>query len=118
VRVGAMASYPQQQRREEVEVDLLEFELTKRRVLLGLAVLLCLSAVASTIICALHGWGWPAAGSGVGVAVLGGLTVRGASPTGGATNPALQSSSASAPMPAPGSGDASAPAIDQGRPLS
>ncbi len=74
-----MASYLQQ-RREEVEVDLLQFELTKRRVLLGLAVLLCLSAIASTIVCTLHGWSWPAAGSGLSVAVLGGLTVRGASP--------------------------------------
>jgi hypothetical protein len=48
-------------------------------VLLGLAVLLCLAAVASTIICALYGWPWPAAGSGLSVAVLGGLSVRGAS---------------------------------------
>jgi hypothetical protein len=79
---GAMASYTQQSR-EEIELDLLKFELTKRRVLLGLAVLLCLSAVASTIICALYGWPWPAAGSGLSVAVLGGLSVRGASPPGG-----------------------------------
>lgn len=75
----AMASYTQQSRREEIELDLLQFELVKRRVLLGLAVLLCLTSVASTIICALHGWGWPAAGSGLSVAVLGGLSVRGAS---------------------------------------
>jgi hypothetical protein len=74
-----MADYLQQ-RREEVEVDLFEFELLKCRVLLGLAVLLCLSAIASTIICALHGWTWPTAGSGLSVAVLGGLSVRGASP--------------------------------------
>jgi hypothetical protein len=73
-----MASYLQRDR-EEIELDLLQFELVKRRVLLGLAVLLCLSAVASTIICALHGWGWPAAGSGFSVAVLGGLAVNGAS---------------------------------------
>lgn len=78
-----MASYPEQNRREDIELKLLEFELTKRRVLLGLAVLLCLTAVASTIICALYGWPWPAAGSGVSVAVLGGLSVRGASPPGG-----------------------------------
>jgi hypothetical protein len=73
-----MASYLQQ-RREEAEVNLLEFELFKRRVLLALTVLLCLSAIASSVLCALHGWSWPAAGSGVSVAVLGGLTVRGAS---------------------------------------
>jgi hypothetical protein len=79
-----MTSYLQQ-RREELEVRLLEFELVKRWVLLGLAVLLCLSAVASTILCALHGWGWPAAGSGLSVAVLGGLTVKGVSPP--ATDP-------------------------------
>ena len=71
-----------QQSREDIELDLLRFELTKRRVLLGLAVLLCLSAVASTVICALNDWPWPAAGSGLSVAVLGGLTVRGASPPG------------------------------------
>jgi hypothetical protein len=76
---GAMASYPQRSR-EEIELDLLQFELVKRRVLLGLAVLLCLSAMASTIICALHGWGWPVASSGLSVAVLAGLSVRGASP--------------------------------------
>jgi hypothetical protein len=76
-----MASYPQRSR-EEIELDLLQFELLKRRVLLGLAVLLCLSAVASTIICALHGWGWPAAGYGLSVAVLGGLSVKGASSPG------------------------------------
>jgi uncharacterized membrane protein len=70
---GAMASYPQRSR-EQIELDRLEFELVKRRVLLGLAVLLCLSAVASTIICALHGWGWGAAGSGLSGAVLGGLS--------------------------------------------
>jgi len=73
-----MASYLQQ-RREEVEVALLEFELFKRRVLLGLTVLLCLSAIASTILCALHGWTWPTAGSGASVAVLGGLTAKGTS---------------------------------------
>jgi hypothetical protein len=84
-----MASYPPRSR-EDIELDLLQFELVKRRVLLALAVVLCLSAVASTIICALHGWGWPAAGSGLSVAVLGGLTVRGASPVGGPTDPALQ----------------------------
>jgi hypothetical protein len=77
-----MASYPQQSR-EEIELDLLRFELVTRRVLLVLAVLLCLSAVASTIICALYGWGWPAAGSGLSVGVLGGLTVKGASSSGG-----------------------------------
>jgi hypothetical protein len=49
-----MASYPQRSR-QEIEPDLLECELVKRRVLLGLAVLLCLSAVAPTIICAPHG---------------------------------------------------------------
>jgi hypothetical protein len=74
-----MTSYLQQ-RQEELEVRLLEFELVKRWVLLGLTVLLCLSAVASTVVCALHGWSWPAAGSGLSVAVLGGLTVRGVSP--------------------------------------
>lgn len=74
-----MASYTQQSRREEIELDLLEFELTKRRVLLRLAVLLCFTAVASTIICATYGWSEPAAGSALSVAVLGGLTVRGAS---------------------------------------
>jgi hypothetical protein len=113
-----MASYSQQSRREKIELDLLEFELIKRRVLLGLAVLLCLSAVAATIICALHGWSWGTAGSGLGVAVLGGLSVRGASwPAGGLIDPALQPLSASAPMPATGSKDASVPA-DQERLLS
>jgi hypothetical protein len=105
-----MASYSQQSR-EEIELDLLRFELVKRRVLLGLAVLLCFSAVASTIICALHGWTWPTAGSGASVAVLGGLTVRGASPPGGPADPALQTLRASAPVPATGSGDT--PALDQ-----
>ncbi len=78
-----MASYPQQRRKEvelEVELDLLKFERIKLRVLLALTVLLCLSAIASSIICALHGWSWPAAGSGLSVAVLGGLTVKGISP--------------------------------------
>jgi hypothetical protein len=74
-----MTSYLQK-RQEELAARLLEFELVKRWVLLGLTVLLCLSAVASTILCALHGSGWPAAGSGLSVAVLGGLTVRGVSP--------------------------------------
>jgi hypothetical protein len=81
-----MASYLQQ-RREEIEVALLEFELFKCRVLLGLTVLLCLSAIASTILCALHGWTWPTAGSGASVAVLGGLTAKGASSP-AAPNPA------------------------------
>jgi hypothetical protein len=85
-----MASYTQQSRREEIELDLLQFELTKRRVLLRLAVLLCFTAVASTIICALYGWPWPAAGSGLSVAVLGGLSVRGASsPSTGSSDASL-----------------------------
>jgi hypothetical protein len=73
-----MASYSQQ-RREDIELELLRFELVKRRVLLGLTVLLSLSAIASTILCAVHGWTWQTAGSGASVAVLGGLTAKGAS---------------------------------------
>jgi hypothetical protein len=111
-----MASYPQRSR-EEIELDLLRFELVKRQVLLGLAVLLCLSAVASTIICALHGWTWPTAGSGASVAVLAGLSVKGASPTGVTTDPALQPLRGSAPMPATGSRDAPA-RVGQERPSS
>jgi hypothetical protein len=74
-----MASYPQRRKREEIELDRLRFELFARRVLLALAVILCLGATAAAIICALHGSALPTAGLGLSGGALGALVVKGAS---------------------------------------
>lgn len=47
---------------EEVELDLLAFELTERRFALGREVcylLITVVLVATTVVCALHGFPWP-----------------------------------------------------------
>jgi hypothetical protein len=60
-----MANQPPRTR-EEVEIDLLAFELTERRVALALSVVLSIVAV----VCALRGYPWPIS-TGTGFAAVG-----------------------------------------------
>jgi hypothetical protein len=51
---------PTDSRREEIQLELLKFELVERRVILAVYVFVTFAAAVATIVCVLEGYPWPA----------------------------------------------------------